>query len=670
MKKLIILLFIALCTVQGVYAGIDHLLPQPQKIVKRKGVFNLNRTIQLILPPTTSGDPSIKSELGGFIGMNGGNVTEKPSKAVIRIKLTDKVDGCEFQEEAYSLNIEPSQLTIQATTLQGAYWAVQTLHQLAEGNKGKIPACTITDWPAFPIRGYMHDIGRSYMNYDEIKKHIVNLSRYKVNVFHWHLTENQGWRLESKRFPQLNAPSSYTRHPGKYYTIEQAKELVAFAKQHNIIVIPEIDMPGHSEAFTRAFGYSMQTPKGLETLKELMNEICDVFKDSEWMHIGTDEVKITMPNFVPDMVSHIRSKGKKVISWNPGYKYTSDGIDMIMMWSNHGRPLPGKPAIDLRFHYINHFDTFSDLVGIYNSNIARQPKRNEQYAGVIVGMWNDRIMENDNALLTQNNFYPALLAVAERAWKGGGDKYIQENGVQLNPSQSDFPDFERRLLFHKNNYLKNEPIAYVKQVDASWKVTDAFPNSGNLTASFPPENQLSDTYSYEGKSYNTRTVYGSGICLRHVWDPVVSGLFKNPQPNSTAYAYTYIYSPKAQKVGAWIEFQNYSRSEPDLAPRQGKWDNKESRIWINDAEIAPPVWENTHTVRNQEIPLKNENMVARAPIPVELKKGWNTVFVKLPVGAFTTPEVRLIRWGFAFAFVTPDGKDAIEGLIYSPEMRK
>jgi hypothetical protein len=69
---------------------------------------------------------------------------------------------------------------------------------------------------------------------------------------------------------------------------------------------------------------------------------------------------------------------------------------------------------------------------------------------------------NDNALLTQNNFYPALLAVAERAWKGGGDKYIQENGVQLNPSQSDFPDFERRLLFHKNNYLKNEPIAYVK----------------------------------------------------------------------------------------------------------------------------------------------------------------------------------------------------------------
>ena len=200
MKKLIILLFIALCTVQGVYAGIDHLLPQPQKIVKRKGVFNLNRTIQLILPPTTSGDPSIKSELGGFIGMNGGNVTEKPSKAVIRIKLTDKVDGCEFQEEAYSLKIEPSQLTIQATTLQGAYWAVQTLHQLAEGNKGKLPACTITDWPAFPIRGYMHDIGRSYMNYDEIKKHIVILSRYKVNVFHWHLTENQGWRLESKRF--------------------------------------------------------------------------------------------------------------------------------------------------------------------------------------------------------------------------------------------------------------------------------------------------------------------------------------------------------------------------------------------------------------------------------------------------------------------------------------
>ena len=87
-----------------------------------------------------------------------------------------------------------------------------------------------------------------------------------------------------------------------------------------------------------------------------------------------------------------------------------------------------------------------------------------------------------------------------------------------------------------------------------------------------------------------------------------------------------------------LEFQNYSRSESDLPPRQGTWDYKGSRAWLNGVELLPPVWENTHTVRSNEIPLRNENCVSRPPIEITLHKGWNKLMLKLPVGKFSAPE--------------------------------
>ena len=123
-------------------------------------------------------------------------------------------------------------------------------------------------------------------------------------------------------------------------------------------------------------------------------------------------------------------------------------------------------------------------------------------------------------------------------------------------------------------------------------------------------------------------------------------------------------------MGLWVNTQDYSRSEADLPPPQGKWDYRESRIFINDTEIAPPVWENTHTEKTNEITLKNENFQAREPVSITLNKGWNKVFLKLPIGKFSSPEVRLQKWMFTFVFVTPDGKNAVEGLIYSPDKVK
>lgn len=123
---------------------------------------------------------------------------------------------------------------------------------------------------------------------EELKREIEVLSRYKMNVFHWHLTENQAWRLESKIFPMLNDSCNMSRMPGKYYTIEEAKELVRFCKEHNVLLIPEVDMPGHSAAFIRAFRHDMQSKEGMAILKLLMDEVCEVFEEVPYLHIGTD----------------------------------------------------------------------------------------------------------------------------------------------------------------------------------------------------------------------------------------------------------------------------------------------------------------------------------------------------------------------------------------------
>ena len=138
-------------------------------------------------------------------------------------KIVSHIDGAIFQDEAYHILITSKAVNIEATTQRGLYWARQTMAQLKTDKKGKrlLPLCEITDWPAFRIRGYMHDIGRSYILMDELKAEIAMLSRFKINTFHWHLTENQAWRLESKLYPQLNAPANMERSKGKYYTLAE-----------------------------------------------------------------------------------------------------------------------------------------------------------------------------------------------------------------------------------------------------------------------------------------------------------------------------------------------------------------------------------------------------------------------------------------------------------------
>lgn len=584
------------------------------------------------------------------------NGKKSSGELTVEEKYVSQIEGAKFQEEAYHLSITRKGILLEATTPKGMYWGRQTLEQLkyTKNKKTWVPQCEITDWPAFRIRGFMHDVGRSYIPVEELKREISLLSRYKINVFHWHLTENQAWRLESKRYPQLNAPENMEREKGKFYTLDEARQLVEFCKQHQVLLIPEIDMPGHSAAFERTFKTDMQSEQGTQILKDIIDEVCATF-DVPYLHIGTDEVQFTNPDFVPMMVKYIRDKGKKVISYNPGWNYKPGEIDMTQLWSYRGKAQKGIPAIDCRYHYANHFDTYADLVAMFNSRIYNQTEGSDDLAGCIVAFWNDRFIDNTPQLLAENNFYPYMLTLAERAWRGGGNCYFDGKGTLLweeEPEQlASFKEFEHRLLWQKKTWLKEVPFPYVCQTQSEWQITDAFPNEGDLNKVFPPEEKEDSVYQYEGKIYKTRKIIGNGIYLRHVWGTLVPGFYANPQENHTAYATRWIYSPKERKTKLALEFQNYSRSESDLAPRQGTWDYKCSRAWLNGQEIMPPVWENTNTERSNEITLKNENYMSRPAIDITLKKGWNKLMLKLPVGKFSSKEPRLVKWMFTAAIL-------------------
>lgn len=679
MKKILIgevLLFaILVLSFSEAYARSVHLLPRPQQLfIKEEGYFELNRPVSL-------SDPTHCTLLLDFLETTGCSV-DPDASASIEVALVECIDGSSdyelagYPNEAYSLNVTEDSISISAVTPTGVIRAVSTLFQLAEGYHGhaRIEVLFMKDWPAFKLRGFMHDTGRSFITVDEIKKELDLLSIFKINTFHWHLTENQAWRFEVKAYPQLTSASSMTRFAGQYYTQDQCREVEAYAAERGIVIIPEIDMPGHSEAFTRAMGHSMQTERGVDELRVILDEVADVFHRAPYIHIGADEQTITYPGFLDTIIDEVHALGKRVIVWNPisGVTISPDsGIDMTQMWSTAGRVVRGIPSIDCRYNYTNHFDVFADLVGIYKSNIYYRSCGSPDVAGTISAYWNDRKMPNEKDILSQNNFYANVLASAERAWIGGGKRYIEEGGVVL-PNEGDeyeeYADWEHRFLYHKAHRLSGEPIPYVKQTHVRWCVTDAFPNNGDAKASFPPEIEgPRDSYNYEGETYNTSVLTGAGIYLRHTWGDIVPAHFKGTQPNVTAYAWTFVYSPESREAGALIEFQNYSRSEKDLAPEAGRWDRKGSRIWINDVEIFPPAWANSGKDITHETNLMNENMTARSPQKVYLKVGWNKVFLKLPY--VPVQGIRLNKWMFTFVLTDLDGRNALDDIIYSPVLK-
>ena len=666
--------------------GSTHLLPAPQKLEKNGSAFALDRPVKI---DNAFDDTELLTEILQELGLE----ESATATATVKVNKVSRIAGADeptlagFESEAYTLSIDGNTITIDAVSRLGVIRAAQTLQQLAEadgGHTATLEGLTITDWPAFKVRGFMHDVGRSFITYDELVKQIKLYSRFKVNFFQWHMTENQAWRFQVKAYPQLTATQNMTRFAGQYYTQEQCKAIDELGHKYGIYVVPEIDMPGHSEAFKTAMGHDMQTSQGVKELRAVLDEVIECFPHAPYIHIGGDEVDLKTvdgKNFLVLMSEYVHGKGQRTMWWNPVHTISpskANGCDMAQCWSSSGRQISGLPCIDCRYNYTNHFDVFADLVGMYRSTILYKQHGDAETAGYISCPWNDRKTPTQEDIIAQNNVYAVTIASGERAWRGGGKHYIEECGAVL-PNSGDeydeFRDWEQRFLFHKAHSLNDEPIPYVKQTNVRWRISDPIANGGDANKTFAQWEdckaqtaEMPASVTVDGNKYGWNLATGAGIYLNHTWPTAVPGIFGlNQAKDRTAYAYTYVYNPGDERtVGALIEFQNYGRSEKDQAPAAGKWDHKGSRLWWNGTEVKAPNWKNAGKGINNEVDLLDENFPARTPVQLTLKKGWNKVLIKLPYVNLNSSVVRLNKWLYTFVLTDTQGKNAIEGLVYSP----
>lgn len=227
-----------------------------------------------------------------------------------------KIDSSVSSGEGYTLKCENRRVYINAKTETGLFWGLQTLKQMLLQTDGKIPYTEITDYPRFSYRGYMLDAGRYFYTVDEIKRIVDLMALHKLNFFHFHLTEDQGWRIEIKKYPLLTEKGSkrsrtnFNRKPHEgYYTQDDIKEIVAYCHERKIKVIPEFDIPGHTTAAIACYPYLSCFDRELEVAShwgvkhdilcagkestyrfvyDVLDEITELFPDGI-IHIGGDE---------------------------------------------------------------------------------------------------------------------------------------------------------------------------------------------------------------------------------------------------------------------------------------------------------------------------------------------------------------------------------------------
>ncbi len=569
--------------------------------------------------------------------------TVSKDEPFIEMQLDKNFTAPQLPQEAYKLNVEPGKIIITANTAHGIFNGIQTLQQLMRDDV-IVPGCEILDWPSFSWRGYMIDVGRNYQSMDLLKQQIEIMAKYKLNIFHFHPTEDIAWRIAIKQYPQLTAPEHMLRNKGMYYSESDIKELIVFCKERYITFVPEIDMPGHSAAFKRAMKTDMQSDSGMVYIKNILKEFCETY-DVPYLHIGADEVKITNKNFVPEVTAYVESFGKKVIGWEPGGNFTDNTIRQMWMDDNaHVSANKTIQFVDSRHLYLNHMDPLESVVTIFNRMIGNKEKGDASLLGGTLCMWHDRAVAKEEDVQKMNPVYPGILAFAERSWRGGGySGWVATSGEPDSKQANEFAEFENRLLDHRQQSFSQLPFPYTKQSATSWKLYGPYENGGDLSKQFNPEN------SDINKIQSSSTVTGGTIVWRHWWAPLIKGVLNDPKENTTWYASTQIWSDEEKIENFWIGFNNLSRSPATDSPKPGIWDSHQSKVWVNGKLIDPPNWKRGGQKGNSEIPLIDEGYEYREPTKILLKKGWNDVLIKSPIGSFKgkdwqNPE----KWMFTF----------------------
>ncbi len=504
-KVLALFLFVQLlftCQENKIQKVEVQIIPMPSSQIINEGHFVLSRTTGIDYPEAlkvSAGFLKSYVEQSEAIRLGKGN----------DIKFI--IDATIENDEGYSLEILPDKIEIKAKTDHGAFYAVQTLRQLLppEFENGRFKAeriaiscALIRDMPRFKYRGMHLDVGRHMFSVDFIKKYIEAIAMLKMNTFHWHLTEDQGWRIEIKKYPKLQDIAAYrdetlighfSNQPhqfdgkkyGGYYTQDQIKDIVAYAEARFVTVIPEIELPGHSQAAISAYpelgcsGEQVEVAKKwgvfeniyctkdetFDFLEDVLDEVLELFP-SEYIHIGGDEAPKThwknckscqqrikdeglkdehelQSYFISRIEKYLNSKGRQIIGWDEILEGGLAPNATVMSW----RGFNGAIEAAKQHHnviltpgshcYFDHYQSenkdepiaiggFLPLEKVYGFNPIPE-KLTKEEAKYVLGaqgnVWTEYMSNEDQV---EYMVFPRILAMSEVLWSQSENKNYKD----------------------------------------------------------------------------------------------------------------------------------------------------------------------------------------------------------------------------------------------------
>ncbi len=509
------------------------IIPKPAKIESTKGVFEFTaRTNIWISEPTLELQKLgaiISSAINNSTGLKlfaTAKMTRKIPQSLIMLQL--KKDF--LPDEAYSLYIKPNKITIIAGGGAGIFYAIQSLLQMMPTEPTQkhfsVPCALIEDAPRFQWRGIHLDVGRHLFPVEFIKKYIDALALYKMNKFHWHLTEDQGWRIEIKQYPKLTGIGAWRKETmgdgkpyGGFYTQDQIREVVSYAKEKFITVVPEIEMPGHAVAAITAYPefsctggpfevetkwgvfedvYCAGNDKVFDFLENVLTEVITLFP-GEYIHIGGDEcpkerwkecskcqARIKdeqlknetelQSYFIQRIEKFLNAKGKKIIGWDEILEGGLAPNAAVMSW----RGITGGVAAAKAKHNVVmspgthcYFDHYQGLSGepkaiggyttlekVYSYEPVPEALSDEEskyIMGAQANVWTEYMETTD---YVEYMLLPRLCALSEVVWS--------------QKSARNYDDFSQRVLLHYH---------LLSKMNYNFRVPTPFSESGELIAS-------------------------------------------------------------------------------------------------------------------------------------------------------------------------------------------
>ncbi|CAN5365811.1 family 20 glycosylhydrolase [soil metagenome] len=503
-----------------------NIIPKPQSVTRGSGTFTFSTKTKVLA--ISEPGKRMAGILNDLLQRNYGfklQTTDKPqAKDVIQFAVLTQNGKSGAAAEGYSLNVTPNNIQISGEE-RGVFYGLQTLMQLLPAileNEAKLPAVEIKDGPRFGYRGMHLDVSRHFFPVEFVKKYIDLMSQYKFNQFHWHLTDDQGWRIEIKKYPKLTEIGSKRpeSHLGSYsttfkgdgipvegfYTQEQIKDVVAYAKARYINVIPEIELPGHSSAALAGYPelsckadlkYKVQmtwgifkevycpTEKTFQFLEDVIAETIPLFPDSPYIHVGGDEVLKDMwkespevkeimarenlkdehevqSYFIRRMEKFINSKGKRVIGWDEILEGGLAPNATVMSWRGiKGGIEAAKAKHDVIMTPTDYcyFDYGQGDPGNEPLNIGGYLPLDKVYSydpvpkeltadeakyvlGVQANIWSEYL---PTPASVEYSGFPRILALSEVAW--------------TSPENKNYADFSKRLAINFA-YLDKQNVNY------------------------------------------------------------------------------------------------------------------------------------------------------------------------------------------------------------------